>query len=115
VLQTLWYSLATIAVVVTILVGLLTIIEKLKEMIVGAYRQFIAFRLSRTAKRVVDFMKRTHPATYYKVDEIAAALKLTIHKTWDALEKLESEKKVKRDSVDQAVGGALWMLNELER
>jgi len=49
------------------------------------------------------------------VDEIAAALKLTIHKTWDALEKLESEKKVKRDSVDQAVGGALWMLNELER
>ena len=114
-LQTLWYSLATIAVVITILVGLLTIIEKLKDMIVGTYRQFIALRLSRTAKRILDFTKRTHPMTYYKVDEIATALNLTIRKTWDALEKLESENKVIRDSADQAIGGALWMLDELER
>jgi len=42
-------------------------------------------------------------------------LKLTFRKTWDALEKLERENKVSRDSVDQAIGGALWMLDELER
>ena len=114
-LRILWYSIGTIALLITIIVGGLTIIEKIRAMCGTFYRDFIAFRLWRTSKRVLDFMKRTHPATYYKADEIATALKLTFRKTWDALEKLERENKVSRDSVDQAIGGALWMLNELER
>jgi predicted transcriptional regulator len=60
-------------------------------------------------------MKRTHPKKHYTVDEIATALKLSIHRTWDALEKLETKGRVTRRTVDEAIGGALWTLDELER
>jgi hypothetical protein len=119
IMHTIWRSfstpLAQLVLLVTLFVGLLTIIEKIKNMIVGTYREFIAFRSSRVAKRVLSFMKRTHPTSYYKTDEIALGLKLTIRKTWDALERLEGEEKVNRISVDQAIGGSLWALDELER
>jgi len=63
-LRILWYSIGTIALLITIIVGGLTIIEKIRAMCGTFYRDFIAFRLWRTSKRVLDFMKRTHPATY---------------------------------------------------
>jgi hypothetical protein len=115
VLLTLWYSLGAIALLITIIVGSLTIIEKVRAMCGDFYRDFVAFRLWRTAKQVLVFMKRTHPKTDYKVDEIATALKLSVRQTWDALEKLETKGKVTRSTVDQVIGGALWALDELER
>ena len=78
------------------------------------YRDLVAFRLWRTAKQVLGFMKRT-PKKHYTVDEIAVPLKLSIRRTWDALEKLETKGKVIRRTVDEAVGGALWTLGELEQ
>jgi hypothetical protein len=70
---------------------------------------------TRDEEAVLDFMKRTHPTVAYKVDEIATGVTLNLRDTWDALERLETKGKVRRLSVDQAVGGALWFLNELDR
>jgi hypothetical protein len=115
VMRTLLYSLAQIALLITIIVGFLAIIEKVRAMCGDFYRDFVAFRLWRTAKQVLTFMKRTHPRKHYTADEIATALKLSIRRTWDALEKLEVKGKVTRRTVDEAIGGALWMLDELEQ
>ena len=115
VMRTLLYSLGTIALLITIIVGFFSIVEKVRAMCGDFYRDFVAFRLWRTAKQVLSFMKRTHPRTYYTVDEIATALKLSIRQTWDALEKLETKGHVIRRTVDEAIGGALWTLHEFEQ
>ncbi len=114
-LQTLFYSLATIVLVITAIVGILTVIEKVKDMIVGTYRQFISLRLSKIRKHVLGFMKRTHPTQYYQVDEISAGVKITNRQTWDALEALERKNSVHRLKMDEAIGGAVWVLDELDR
>jgi hypothetical protein len=64
---------------------------------------------------VLAFMKKTHPTVAYKVDEIASGVTLNLRETWDALERLEAKGRVWRASADQAVGGALWFLSELDR
>lgn len=109
------YSLGKIALLITIIVGFLAIVEKVRAMCSDFYRDFVAFRLWRTAKKVFAFMKLEHPKTHYTVNEIAAALNLTIRRTWDALEKLETKGKVIRRTVDEAIGGALWTIHELEQ
>jgi FaeA-like protein len=115
VLQTLWHLLEAIALLITVVVGGLTIVEKVRAMGGGFFRDLIAFRVWRIAKRVLAFMKRTNAKNHYTVDEIAVALRLSIRQTWSALENLQAKGKVDRRSVDQATGGALWTLNELER
>jgi len=114
-MRTLLYSLGTIALLTTVIVGFLAIVEKVRAMCVDFYRDYVAFRLWRAGKEVLAFMKQTHPKKHYTVDEIATALKFSIRRTWDALEKLETKGKVTRRTVDEAIGGALWMLDELEQ
>src|ERR1039458_10566110 len=94
--RTLLYSLGKIALLITIIVGFLAIVEKVRAMCGDFYRDCVAFRLWRTAQQVLTFMKRTHPKMHYTVDEIATALKLSIRRTWDALEKLETKRSEER-------------------
>jgi hypothetical protein len=114
-MRTLLYSLGTIALLITIIVGFFSIVEKVRAMCGDFYRDFVAFRLWRTERKVLAYMKRAHPKKRYTVDEIATALTLSIRLTWDVLEKLETKGKVTRMTVDQAIGGGLWMLDELEQ
>jgi hypothetical protein len=95
--------------------GILAILEKFPVVIMGSYRGFLHFKLWRTARRVLAFMKRKHPSSYYDAAEIIRELKLKKRQTWNALEKLESENRVHRRTADEALGGALWVLDELER
>ncbi len=64
---------------------------------------------------VLNLMRRVRPEGFHALDEIAAALHFTNRRTLDALEKLERDKRVYQTPIDQAVGGMLWRLEELER
>ena len=114
-LRILWYGVGSIALVVTIIAGLLTIIEKSQDLGITTYRRIEVLRLWRTAKRVLAFMKATHPTKPYRIDEIATALKATIRKVSNALKKLETENRVRSISVDETIDGKLWLLDEMER
>lgn len=110
-----WLSLAAILALIAFISGILAILEKLPVVVMGSYHGVLKFKLWRTARRVLAFMKRKHPSAYYDAAEIIRELKLKKRQTWNALEKLETEKKVHRRPADEALGGALWILDELER
>jgi hypothetical protein len=114
-LRILWYGVGSIALVVTIIVGLLTIIEKSQDLGITTYRRIEVLRLWRTARRVLAFMKTTHPTKPYTIDGIAAALKTNFRKTSEALSKLQSQNSVRSISVDETIDGKLWLLDEMER
>jgi hypothetical protein len=64
---------------------------------------------------VLAFMKKTNPTEPFKVDGIAEGVTLNNRDAWDALERLERKGIVRRLRTGDAVGGALWFLNELDR
>jgi hypothetical protein len=110
-----WLSLAAILALIALISGILAILEKFPAVIMGSYHGFLKFKLWRTARLVLAFMKSKHPSVYYDAIEIIQGLKLKKRQTWDALEKLETENRVHRHSADEALGGVLWELDELER
>ncbi len=64
---------------------------------------------------VIGYMKRTHPATGYEYDEVALALQLEMRDARDALERLETKRRVWSTGLLEAKGGKAYFLDDVER
>ena len=80
ILQTIWQLFSTplgrLALLISILLGFLSILEKAWVIAVGAYSRVHGFYLSREDGKVLKYMKETKPnGSTFDIPEIAAALK----------------------------------------
>jgi hypothetical protein len=64
---------------------------------------------------VIETMKKIRPTQYCSIDEIAPNVTLSKREISDALGRLHAKGRVHSTSIDQAPGGKLWMLDDLER
>jgi hypothetical protein len=89
--------------------------QQLKEQ-QEAFRRFASKPLEeeRQESLVLDYMKRTHPAIAYVLNEISDAVNLTMPDVRRALERLELKGSVWSVPFD-ALGGKSWFLDETER
>lgn len=71
----------------------------------------VTSELDETAKRIVEFMKTTHPHSAYKADEIATGLNLTKPHTSEKLKNIGPESGVRPIKTDQET---LWMFDDPE-
>jgi hypothetical protein len=70
---------------------------------------------------VMEFLKRDQPqdrtrfqTRFHEVNVIASAVQLSVRDTWDALERLRAKDRVLRTPLDEARGGFVWALSDLE-
>lgn len=70
---------------------------------------------------VMEFLKRDQPqdrtrfqTRFHEVNVIASAVQLSVRDTWDALERLRAKDRAWRTPLDEARGGFVWALSDLE-
>jgi DNA-binding MarR family transcriptional regulator len=116
--QTLWQLVANspflqIAAIVTILVGLFSIIKDIGKLTMGTWHQLERLYHWYGDKALFHYMKAMNKAAVYEVKELAEALHERPKKIAASLRRLEEKHKVRRMNADEVPSG-LWCLDEFE-
>ena len=93
---------------VTVFVGLLTIIEKVWTIGMGVYRQFYVWLQWPTDRKVFQFLKNNNHGHVYGVKEISEALGKKQRTVAGSLLRLAAKNKA------QALDDGLWSMHDFE-